>query len=75
MKKIFYGILVVGIVGIMGYATLQNAEEVEAKPIPQDEVCKQPGYFEDSFTYKENEYCSTTCVAKGYTDFPTELQR
>ncbi len=73
MKKIFYGILVVGIVGIMGYATLQNAEEVDAKPIPQDELCKQPGYFEDSFTYKENEYCSTTCVAKGYTDFPTEI--
>ena len=73
MKKIFYGILVVGIVGIMGYATLQNAEEVDAKPIPQDELCKQPGYFEDSFSYKENEYCSTTCVAKGYTDFPTEI--
>lgn len=73
MKKIFYGILVVGIVGIMGYATLQNAEEVDAKPIPQDELCKQPGYFEDSFSYKENEYCSTTCVAKGYTDFPTDI--
>lgn len=76
MKKIMtYIAVVVSIIGLGYYVTVESTSNVKAAPVPEDGLCETPKEFTgETITYRPNRYCKTTCKPKGTTSFPNTVQ-
>lgn len=76
MKKfVTYIAVIVSVIGLGYYITVESTSNVKAAPVPEDELCETPKTFTGkTITYKPNRYCKTTCTPKGTTSFPNTVQ-